>query len=367
MNLPEIIYQGSVKNLRGNAEEDFLFFEFSDHYSVFDWGRMPDQLADKGKALTHMGAMLFEFLSEKSTWLDWRLPDLLNSEAYLLDSLEDLRQNGMNSHFLKQEKNLLKVEKVDVIHPEWDGQGWDYSAYTNDQTNCLVPLEIIFRHGVPEGSSLVRRLKNNPEYGKQLGIADGVDVGDQFPHPLIEFSTKLEPSDRFLSYGEAQKVSGMSNLELSHLKGLSTLLSLRLKDLFHQIGIELWDGKFEFAFRDCGLARGFKLVDSIGPDELRLVSQGVHLSKESLRQFYVKTPWYQNLVRAKNKAIKENNKGWKKYCEISPPRLPEELKEMVENIYRLVTNKVAMALGRPEVFNVTVDLDHYHKFLRSTR
>ena len=363
MNLPEIIYQGSVKNLRGNSTDDFLFFEFSDHYSVFDWGKMPDQLTDKGKALSYMGAMIFEFLGDKSTWLNWNLPALLSSEASLIDALENLRQNGMNSHFLKQENNLLKVEKVDVIHPEWNGENWDYNAYTKNQVNCLVPLEIIFRHGVPEGSSLMRRLKNDPEYGKQLGIVDEVNVGHRFLHPLIEFSTKLEPRDRFLSYREAQNISGMSDLELSHLKGLSILLSLRLKDLFHKTGIELWDGKFEFAFSNCGLARGFKLVDSIGPDELRLVSKGIHLSKESLRQFYVKTPWYQSLVRAKNKAIKENSKAWKKYCEISPPRLPDELKEMVENIYRVVTNKVAITLGHPEVFNISVDFENYRKSL----
>ena len=356
MNLPEIIYQGSVKNLRGSPEEGLLFFEFSDDYSVFDWGKMPDQLTDKGKALAYIGAMLFEFLGDKMTWFNWDLPDLLTSDPGLLSCLKELRQSGMNHHFIEWEENLLKVEKVSVIHPEWNGQIWDYSAYRERPTNCLVPLEVIFRHGVPEGSSLVKRLKKDPEYGKQLGIVDEVSFGDQFASPLIEFSTKLESSDRFVSYEEAKNISGMSELELSRLRGFAILLALRLQGIFAEIGIELWDGKFEFAWTHQDSSRGFKLVDSIGPDELRLIYKGTHLSKEALRQFYIETSWYQDLMRAKNKAVQENDKGWKKYCEITPPQIPDELKEMVENFYRLVANKLATVLGKSEVFSLSEGL-----------
>lgn len=40
-------------------------FVFSDRYSVFDWGEMPDLIEGKGEALCMMGAYCFERLEEK--------------------------------------------------------------------------------------------------------------------------------------------------------------------------------------------------------------------------------------------------------------------------------------------------------------
>jgi len=40
-------------------------FHFSDRYSVFDWGEMPDHIDGKGAALCLMGAYCFERLEEK--------------------------------------------------------------------------------------------------------------------------------------------------------------------------------------------------------------------------------------------------------------------------------------------------------------
>ena len=37
-------------------------FVFTDDYSVFDWGKMPDQIPDKGASLCTMGAVNFELL-----------------------------------------------------------------------------------------------------------------------------------------------------------------------------------------------------------------------------------------------------------------------------------------------------------------
>ncbi|MFB6134283.1 MAG: phosphoribosylaminoimidazolesuccinocarboxamide synthase, partial [Halanaeroarchaeum sp.] len=39
-------------------------FEFTDDYSVFDWGKMPDTIPEKGASLCTMGAYNFELLEE---------------------------------------------------------------------------------------------------------------------------------------------------------------------------------------------------------------------------------------------------------------------------------------------------------------
>ena len=40
-SLPPMMYKGSVKNVRGEKNADVIFFEYSDRYSIFDWGEMP--------------------------------------------------------------------------------------------------------------------------------------------------------------------------------------------------------------------------------------------------------------------------------------------------------------------------------------
>src|SRR6056297_3236021 len=57
----------SVKNFQVEepASRDRLGrgrFEFTDDYSVFDWGQMPDRIPEKGAALCTMGAANFELL-----------------------------------------------------------------------------------------------------------------------------------------------------------------------------------------------------------------------------------------------------------------------------------------------------------------
>ena len=47
-------------------------FHFSDRYSVFDWGEMPDQIEGKGAALCLMGAYCFEQLEEKGVKTHYR-------------------------------------------------------------------------------------------------------------------------------------------------------------------------------------------------------------------------------------------------------------------------------------------------------
>ncbi len=59
---------GSVKDLVVLVEPTDKLglgrFIFSDRYSVFDYGEMPDRIEDKGKALCMVSAFFFERLEE---------------------------------------------------------------------------------------------------------------------------------------------------------------------------------------------------------------------------------------------------------------------------------------------------------------
>ena len=75
--IPEIYRKGSVKNVRGGPKETLWFFEFSDCYSIFDWGAMPDQLAGKGKSLALTCLAIYSWLNRPESWsVDKNYPQL---------------------------------------------------------------------------------------------------------------------------------------------------------------------------------------------------------------------------------------------------------------------------------------------------
>ena len=363
-SLPEMLYEGSVKNVRGVKGQSPYVFEFSDRYSIFDWGQMPDQLNGKGESLAFMGNFFFDFLGKAENWKNWKAP----AEFEKSPLLQKLREQGSFHHGLGLVANnprCLAVKPVQVIEPASstkDGKlHWDYSAYKKTVENALVPLEVIFRFGVPEGSSLLKRT-SDANYCKAIGLKSPPKSGDRFDVPVVEYSTKLETSDRYISYADAQEIAGLSAKEFETLTALSKLLALRLKDCFAGIGLELWDGKFEFGFtgKNKNGQRDFMLVDSIGPDELRLTRDNVHLSKEALRGYYRHSPWYAGLEKAKELAEQRGSKEWKDICinelKLTPPPLSHAVKEQVEMVYkgivRALSEKYCAKVTYPEAWSL---------------
>jgi phosphoribosylaminoimidazole-succinocarboxamide synthase len=221
---------------------------------------------------------------------------------------------------------------------------------------ALVPLEVVFRFGAPEGSSFLERLETHKGYAESFGFTEKPRAGDRFPFPIVEFFTKLEPTDRFLTREEAREIAALNSEELDELVATTLLVALRLKDIFAATGLELWDGKFEFGFTppaSPGGSRGFQLVDSIGPDELRLIGPGgIHFSKEFLRRVYRGGAWYRAAEHAKRLAKERGVKDWKKICVeelgLSPSRLPAELLRSATALYPALADALAKNfLGKP--------------------
>jgi phosphoribosylaminoimidazole-succinocarboxamide synthase len=325
----KLIYSGSVKDIFQKEESPNILFKFSDRYSVFDWGEMPDMIENKGKSLALMGKFFFENLN-------------------------------INSHYINylEDGSLLEVEKVDVHWPKKEDGRWEY-FYSSETRNALVPLEVIFRLGMPQGSSLVKRLDS--KYLNEIGLKNAPNEGDMFEKPIIEFSTKLEPEDRYLTYKEAKEIAQLSEDEFKKLIEQAQQIALKLNEIFKKLDIELWDGKVEFAFNE---NRDFKLVDTVGIDELRLLYKGKQLSKEFLRQYYKATSWYDAIEESK-KVGNEKNLDWKEYCQkelnSNPSKLPSELKTKVENLYMNITNAL-YSLNGEKPFNEQGD---WKSFLES--
>ncbi len=332
---------GSVKDLEilepaSESSTGTALFRFSDRYSVFDWGEMPDHIPGKGKALNMMSA--WNFLQ--------------------------LEQEGMGSHFLSlyedvsaprfdvtRPSSVMKVKMTRVIPIQNE-----YELYRNTSApHYLIPLEIIFRNGLPKGSSMFRKLaaaKDDPTKTRKLLASLGLDSipnpGDMLPKPVYDFTTKLEASDRALSDDEALRISGLSERAFADLRHLAGKVNSFITRHAESRGFRHFDGKIEAMYHHGEIV----LVDVLGTfDENRFLFEDEQVSKEILRQAYIKLqPDFVNAVdEAKKIAADKGEKEWKPYCRVQPRSLPARFIELVSQIYRSGANQYLGQTVFPDV------------------
>jgi phosphoribosylaminoimidazole-succinocarboxamide synthase len=317
-------------------------FHFSDRYSVFDWGEMPDRIAAKGAALCLMGAYCFELLERKGVKTHYR-------------GLVGANGRAVKTKELKQPENIMEVSLVNVYKPKTSVLNGkvihDYSMYTNGSKNCLIPLEIIYRNGLPEGSSVFRRLEQKKITFKDLGLDHYPKPGEQLAKPIFDVSTKLEETDRYVTWQEAQKMSGLTDQELADIKDVLLKADETITEMASKAGLKNEDGKIELAFDE---NRKLMVVDVVGTlDECRFTYGGVHVSKEIARQFYKKTSWYSDLEQAKKEADAKGVEDWKSLCKSQPPKLDPKLKAIISEMYMAAANEMT---GR-KLFNAPLLAD----------
>jgi len=305
-------------------------FHFSDRYSVFDWGEMPDQIENKGQALCIMGAHCFERLEREGVKTHYR--GLVNSEGQVV-KLKELRTPSSS----------MEVSLVNVYEPKTQTKAgkltYDYSVYTSTLSNCLIPLEVIYRNGLPEGSSVFKRLGQGKTSLKDLGLDYCPKPGENFVEPLFDVSTKLEETDRYVTWEEASKIAGLTNLELIAVKALLSKVDTVITEMACRAKLKNEDGKIELAFDE---ERKLIVVDVVGTlDECRFTHEGFHVSKEIARQFYRKTSWFAQLEEAKRIAEAEGITNWKALCRSQPPKLEVKLKTFISQIYMAAANELA--------------------------
>lgn len=316
---------GSVKDLKiiKEADENNLgigHFHFSDRYSVFDWGEMPDMITSKGKALCMIGAYFFEKLEQMGVSTHYRG---LVSKGKTVQLSE-----------LKEPVDTMEVNLVRVIKPEVEGDTYNYEAYKDISSNFLIPLEIIYRNSLPAGSSVFRRLKNGSLKLDEIGLSEMPQPNDVLTPPILDASTKLEITDRYLSWQEAQKISGLSDEEIAEVKAVTNNINDLITVQAAQAGLINEDGKVEFGYDQ---NRNPILVDILGtPDECRFTYSGMPVSKEVARIYYRNTDWYDQVEKAKT----EDRANWKSLISSPPPNLPERLFELVSYLYQSTCNEI---------------------------
>jgi len=305
-------------------------FHFSDRYSVFDWGEMPDHIDGKGAALCLMGAYCFEKLEERGIKTHYR-------------GLVDKRGKLVRFDELEEPTNIMEFHLVNVYKPKAyvgeDGKlRYDYSIYTPKLKNFLIPLEIIYRNGLPEGSSVFKRLEQGLVTLEELGLDHYPKPGERLAKPIFDVSTKFEESDRYITWREAQQLAGLTDNEVQKIKEVLLRVDETITEIASKAGLVNEDGKIELAFDD---KRRLMVADVVGTlDECRFTHQGLHVSKEVARTYYRQTEWAKQVEQAKQKAREQGIKDWRTLVKTQPPKLERKLKTLISQMYMAAANEI---------------------------
>lgn len=260
---------GSNKNIYSVADTEAVAFEFSDRVSVFDWGPLSADFTGRGAAM----------------------------ERFASAMAKELEAEGVATSYLK----TLSEQKGAycsswVAHPKFDHQGKSEFVF--------LPLEVIVRWGVPQGSSLLKKA----EY----------KLWERFESPRIDYTTKLEAIDRPIEGTEVEELVSGSGCKVPELESFTLKAAEIMRAVLEKRGLELWDAKFELAFNKG--SGEFQLVDAITPDEMRVTLKGmrkISLSKEMLRLWLRQTPWFLEIQEAK----KTGAENWKDSVRLPQPNL----------------------------------------------
>ncbi|HEB11010.1 MAG TPA: phosphoribosylaminoimidazolesuccinocarboxamide synthase [Spirochaetales bacterium] len=372
---------GSVKDLKV-LEQAFENraglgnFVFSDRYSVFDWGEMPDHILNKGRALAFMAAYNFEELERRGIKSHYR--------GLVTDSLEPgspaawgpaaggpgaggtaagggklLRFSDLpeSSAGAKLADPTIQIKLARVYYPvarEFsNSEGgrevvYDYSFFDANRgriNNYLIGLEIIFRNGLPLGSSVFSTLeraamisdraessRRQAEILKGLGLDHLPQAGEMLPAAVMNYTTKLESGDRMLTVEEALFISGLEEGEFRKLSSMALRVNDCITELAGRAGFQHFDGKIEVVYDNA-----LSVCDVLGTfDENRFALNGEQISKEVLRQ------WYKNNqpeFGAACESWKKRGQGWQEQCPVKPVKLPRELVDLVSQLYMAGCNR----------------------------
>ncbi|AGN02713.1 phosphoribosylaminoimidazole-succinocarboxamide synthase [Salinarchaeum sp. Harcht-Bsk1] len=316
----------SVKEFRieepATAEElGHGVFEFTDDYSVFDWGKMPDPIPDKGASLCTMGAFNFELLANESIRTHYR--GVLPADGGKPVGLDVVDEPPT-------EMAIALSQRPDLPR---EGTDYDYDVYHEAAgENYVVPLEIVFRNSVPIGSSL--RSRTDPaDHGLDFETwpDEPVDLDD----PIVEFSTKYEESDRYLDRTEADAIAGKAPIE--DLDGLAREVNDLVTRWAATQGFAHEDGKIEVVYHQGNLL----VADVVGTfDENRFAYDGQQLSKEVLRQYHKRTQpkWVEAVDVAKTEAKAQGVADWKGLCDAAPAPLDDDVLQVARDMYAAGAN-----------------------------
>ncbi len=353
--LGEPYYKGSVQNIYFLKEHsEYMVCETTTGGSVFDVGtifHIPDSDIYRA-ALRHK---IYTGLSDKSEWerLVGKSPE--NLQTHHIGMIDGKTGEVVTDKFPENVSRFNVVKKFNVIKPKQIKLNnlmlWDYSnVYGED--NIVVPLENIVRFGITPNSSIFKKFQkmdkvSQDKFLKEYG-EEKLEPWSYFKEPKVDFTTKYEPEDRALSYQEALYVSSLTGKQYLNLFKVTKLCSYFVKSFFAEIGLDLWDLKWEFAKNGENLV----VVDTIDTDSIRVTmkigDKFIHFNKQAIRDYYIKfhPDWIVEINKSKELA-KETGKPFQEFLKVKfpePPVIDKEFidiqREKLKVIFEFATGKI---------------------------
>lgn len=339
--LGQPIYEGSVQHVYALPDHPgFMVCETTEAGSVFDVGSIFRIEGNDISRAVFRHAMYLR-LGQPETWR--KVKSAIDESSTLGDSwrrellsgpLEKMTEQGAPTHHIgmidstsgqvvtqgmPQSPSCFNVvRRFPVMHPPqrpfFNSHVFDYAQFHQSDT-YVIPLEYIVRFGITGGSSVLRKHETLTEAGKkayelELGLSEPMRAWQMLPRPIFDLTSKYEPEDRNVTRQEAVMMSGLSASAFLDTVKMAILGGWAVKELLTQIGLSLWDLKWEFA-----TDRGDTLfVDTIDTDSFRataMMERGgrnliIHYNKQAMRDYYkiMHVEWYAGVTEAKKEALK---------------------------------------------------------------
>jgi phosphoribosylaminoimidazole-succinocarboxamide synthase len=338
-DLAEPLYRGSVQNLYALQQHpSFMVCETTEAGSVFDVGSIFQiQGNDLNRALFRHS--MYGRLAQTETWQRVQYQLLKTSHLnetwrnQLMDGpLQTMLERGATTHHLgmvdavsgqviqqgipEHPSCFNVVRRFPVLRPaQRNVMGnfvFDYALFHQNST-YVVPLEYIVRFGVTSGSSVLKKYQSLSEkekrgYERELGLGSAMHPWQILERPIYDLTSKYEPEDRAVTKQEALLMSGLSTQHFTDSIKMALLGAWAVREVLEEIGLQLWDLKWEFAvdvdellFVDTIDADSFRATGTVPVGERQLI---IHYNKQAMRDYYrlVCADWLAGVNAAKLEA-----------------------------------------------------------------
>lgn len=320
-SLKEPFYEGSVQRLFAVPGDDSIMVtQTTARGSVFDVGALFEISGnDVNRAVFRH--VLYTKLGQPEVWQKVResirnAPELADDyrNELLSGALEECCESGARTHhegMLDAESGEVVregvpanasaynvVRKFQILKPDrtefLGAHLFDYAKFPHED-GFVIPLEMIVRFGITSASSVYRKYLAMDErarkaFEQELGVSKPLEAWQYLEKPVSDFTSKFEPEDRMVSKQEALVMCGLSGDKFVEFGKLSVLGAWVVRHLLEEIGLLLWDIKWEFAKDGDNLV----FVDTIDTDSFRatmfLEADGQrfvnHYNKQGVRDYF---------------------------------------------------------------------------------
>jgi len=341
-DLTEPFYEGSVQRLFAVPEDDAVIVtQTTSRGSVFDVGAL-FEIAGNDVNRSLFRHVLYSSMSDPAVWQKVKAAIEADTELeasykgdLLSGILEEACVKGMKTHH----EGMLDAVSGEVVRGEVPANPsaynvvrkyqilkptrsellgahlFDYSRFPHED-GFVVPLEYIVRFGITSASSVYRKYqaideKSRRAFERELGATRPLEAWQYLEKPIGNFTSKFEPEDRMVSKQEALVMSGLSGQQFVDSGKLAILGAWAVRQLVEEIGLLMWDIKWEFAKDGDDLV----FVDTIDTDSFRatmfLDFEGEryvnHYNKQAMRDYFtlLHSDWIADVKAAKERGQQE--------------------------------------------------------------